>query len=1163
MAPTSTALRDAEAPLDIRLFGRASVSAAGVPVKFAKRSTTLAMLALVLLQRGQTVARESLAFTLFPELDEAAALAELRRYLYLANKALPGRDGDPWLLIDSDTIRWNAETDAFVDVVAFERFASDAETQTAAIELYAGDLLEDVYDDWVVAERERLRALFLSIATESLERHRSRREFPAAIACAKRILVADPWREDTLRALLAARYESGDSAGALAEYDQFARRLRDELATGPMPETIAIRQAIVRNDALPGAPAFAPPAEREHVRRAVPLLPFVGRRRELADLHALWGRAARGAGTFVLLAGEAGVGKTRLTAELARTVAVEGGRVFVGTTAATEAMPYQAIVEALRSGLPLLLARPPAPARRAALARVLPELADADAHDAALLEKAPETETARIYDALAHAVRALASPRPLLLVLEDVHWAGSATLEALGAVVRSLTRAPVLIVATCREEETPADHPLRMLLRSLRSVRNVEELSLARLGEDDVADLVAHVDGLRERGATLVRELYAHSEGNALFLNEAISGVLERGDSHGDVPATSIDAVISGRIARLGEEAHTVAQIAAVAGTGCSVTLVREASNLPAVSVARGFDELLDRRIVREAGARAKHDYVFTHHLIARAVYEGIDPAFRAQRHSRIARVLETEYRAGIAIPAREIARHHERADETAECAEWYLTAARDAAVVHAYGDAVDLASRALEHSASPELRRASLEVRERARGRRGDRRGQSEDIDQLERLAGEDPRSLFDVVRRRVQLARTLGESDTEGRYIAELDALATALDDSARAQALAERATHAGLRSRQSEGLDPARAALAIYERLGDVRGQLECLYLLVDFTANTGDIEASRRYLAAMHERAGTVGDQIVEARALVAASTAALLRRDYAESFELATRALALHLATGDREGEAWSLGRLAVNAAWLGDFTTALRDFERALEAFEALGNKRGLALTHTNRTSLLLRLGQFDEALVSIEHSNALYEVAHEQRTVVANCVNASFAKLHAGDAAGAKALAQRALSAAREIAFPVFEAAALANLGNAERVLGNVDEAIALMESGVAMRRPIQEPRDFADDLADLTLSYASAGRNREALAIAEELSEIGRVSFDGALWPHYIWWAIAQGLAAGGEPDRAAAAAQRAQNELETFAARIEDERTRAAFMALPVSAGIAGTA
>ncbi len=958
----ATPARSAGAELEVRLFGRANVSHAGAPVKFAKRSTTLAMLALLVLQRGKPVSRESLAFTLFPELDEGAALKELRRYVYLAGKALPPRDGDPWIVADADALRWNESAGAFVDVVEFDRWSASAATQARAIDLYAGDLLEDVYDDWVLAERERLRTRYLDVLAESLDRYRAQRAYGAAIACAKRILTTDPWREDTLRALVATRYESGDTGGALAEYERFAKRLRDELAIAPMPETVAVRQSILRSEAVPGSlerpGSAAAPARR---RESISILPFVGRQRELAMLRAAWGRAAHGAGSFVLIAGEAGVGKTRLAAELARTAQSEGGRVFAGTTSAPESMPYQAITEALRSASPLLLARPPSAARRAVLARLLPELRDPEATDFPNAGgQTAERESARVFDALAHAVRTMASPRPLLLILEDLQWAGSAGIEALGAVVRETARVPVLIVATCRGEETPVDHPLRALQRSLRNFVNVEEIELERLGEGDVADLVARVEGLQGRGEALVRDLYAHSEGNALFLNEAINGVLESADPREEIGAQdSVSRVVAARVDRLTENARAVAEIAAVAGAGCSVALIRDVSNLPAAAVARGLDELLDGRILREASARGNHDYAFTHHLIAAAIYDRIDPSFRAQRHARIARVLEAGYEESQASSPRDIALHFERAGDAERAAPWYLTAARQSVAVYAYGDAIELAGRALHVAPSTDLQVSALDLREKARGRRADRDGQREDIDALEKLAADDPRARFEILMRRVLLARALGDSADEGRLIAEMEAVAERLGDGARAQALAERATHAGLRSLQAEGLAPARAALEIYERLGDLRGQLDCLCLLVDFTANTGDLPASRAYLAQMHGRAASLADRAVEARALAVAGTAALLRQEYRECFDLTQRALALDVATGDREAEAASRGRLAVTAVRLDDIDTALREFERALEGYRSMGHKRGLAITYTNRTLLFMRLGRF------------------------------------------------------------------------------------------------------------------------------------------------------------------------------------------------------------
>lgn len=1145
--------------LDIRLFGQARLTAGDGPIKFAKRNRTIALLARIILQRGAPISRESVAYSIFPDEDEPTALAELRRYLYLAGKALPERPGDPWLIADAETVRWNVDAGAIIDVIAFEDLARSPQTQTQACDLYEGDLLDEIYDDWILTERERLRARYLTILDESLERFRSQRNFALASEYAKRILATDPWREDTLRSLMTVRYEAGDSAGALAEYERFAKHLRDELSIAPMPETVAVRQAILRGESLPGAAVRTVPQESRERRNSASILPFVGRARELASLRASWTRAARGTGTFVLIEGEAGIGKTRLTDELSRIVQAEGGRTFVGTTSVPESTPYQAIVEALRSAMPLLLASPPSAGSRATLARLLPELRDPAVPSVALPEQSIERELARLYDALADAVGRLASPRPMLIVLEDLHWSGSATIEALRAIVCELTRSSVLIVATCREEEVPPGHPLRMLVRSLRTLGNVSELQLSRFDEAEITDLVEKVERLRDRPPSFARELFVRSEGNALFVNELVSASLE-GDGADDAAATSISNVIASRIVQLSQDALTVAQIAAVAGHGCGIELVRHVSNLPAVDVARGFDELLDRRILREAGSRASYDYVFTHHLITEAVYAQIEPDLRARRHSRIARLLETEPGRERNAFEREIARHHELAGEYAAAATSYVRAATAAARLYAYGDCIELATLALKLEAGIDVERAALEIRERAFGQRGERSSQRTDIDALERLAGDDARLRFEVFFRRVLLARTLGESDEEGRFIAQMLALESSLDDEARAKALVQYATHAGLRSLPAEGRAPALAALDIYREIGDVRGQLECLYLLVDFSANIGDIDVSQSHLAEMHRMANSLADKAVEARALAVAAQAALLRQEYRRSYDLSKKALAFQIATSDRDGEASSLGRLAVSAAWLGDFRGAMRDFDMALEAYASIGNKRGLALTHTNRTLLLMRVGLFEDALLSIERSNELFTSAHEQRTVVANAVNASFVRLQLGDAQAAKTLATTALALAREIAFPIFEAAALANLGNAERTLGSYEFAIKHMEAGIALRRPVQEARDFVDDLADLTLAYVGAGRDSDALATALELCSIDDGAFAGALWPHYVRWAAARGLAAGGSPERASEMESRARSELSAFAETIDEPRARAAFLAVPINAAIA---
>ncbi len=128
--------------------------------------------------------------------------------------------------------------------------------------------------------------------------------------------------------------------------------------------------------------------------------------------------------------------------------------------------------------------------------------------------------------------------------------------------------------------------------------------------------------------------------------------------------------------------------------------------------------------------------------------------------------------------------------------------------------------------------------------------------------------------------------------------------------------------------------------------------------------------------------------------------------------------------------------------------------------------------------------------------------------------MNASFVHGQLGNFDAAKGLAQSALGLSRELGYPVFEAAALSTLGNAERRLGKFDTAIEHFEASLAIRRPVQAPSDFVDDLSDLVLAYVEAKQPDRALEVARELAGIGAVSFDGALWPHYAWWATAQGF-------------------------------------------------
>jgi tetratricopeptide (TPR) repeat protein len=366
----------------------------------------------------------------------------------------------------------------------------------------------------------------------------------------------------------------------------------------------------------------------------------------------------------------------------------------------------------------------------------------------------------------------------------------------------------------------------------------------------------------------------------------------------------------------------------------------------------------------------------------------------------------------------------------------------------------------------------------------------------------------------------------------------------------------------SRHREGLEMARRALGLYEDAGEISKQVASLSLLIEIATNAGDYELSHEYLKLLRERASDASDRTIAVQALSTAAVAALLQQRYAECRELSRDALAISEQQGDREAEASSRARIAVSCAWLGDYDEAIAQFEFAVEIYATMGHRRGLCTTLTNKTLLAMRLGNFEEAIECINRSNALLDVVQEVRMAVANDVNLSFVKLHSGQAAAARALAAGALDRARAIAFPVFEAAALANLGNAKLVLGDIDGAITDMEIGIAIRRAHQERRDFADDLSDLALAYLAAGQIDQARGVADELCEIAADSLEGALWPHYIWRAIARVREATGDQSRARAARQEAVSALNRFAASIKNEQWREAFLSVDFNREIAAT-
>ncbi|MDP9110156.1 MAG: hypothetical protein M3M96_00780, partial [Candidatus Eremiobacteraeota bacterium] len=276
--------------LRVELLGPARMSFDGVLYPYKAPPKCLPLLGYLLLHRETAVSREALAYSMWADDTEQEARANLRRHLHRLARALPN-SGTDWVISDTTTVRWNSASTFTSDVDDFLQWSSESGRAEEAIRLYRGELLEGVYEDWVFPERERFRALQIENLNKLMRSAQSDRAFDRAIGFAKELLALDPWRENTLRALMMLRQSQGDRAGAIAEYEAFAAHLQREMATAPMAETAGAYEALLRNESLPELqPADDVPRPAPH---RAPTLPFAGRDIELDRLSVPWGRAAR------------------------------------------------------------------------------------------------------------------------------------------------------------------------------------------------------------------------------------------------------------------------------------------------------------------------------------------------------------------------------------------------------------------------------------------------------------------------------------------------------------------------------------------------------------------------------------------------------------------------------------------------------------------------------------------------------------------------------------------------------------------------------------------------------------------------------------------------------------------------------------------------------
>ncbi|MFA1539047.1 helix-turn-helix transcriptional regulator [Actinomadura monticuli] len=417
---------------------------------------------------------------------------------------------------------------------------------------------------------------------------------------------------------------------------------------------------------------------------------LIGRAAELAELTVAMERAAAGGAGAVLVSGDAGVGKSHLVAALTRAARAQGGAVLVGQCAELgESMPYLPLADALWTA-----AQPGAPEAdevRAALdARPVLKglLPDGDGGPGA----ASELGQQQLFGAVLGLLGELGRDRPVLLVLEDLHWADRSTRHLLTFLCRVLQRERVCLVGTYRSDDLHRRHPLRPVVAELLRLPNVTGVEVPPFGPGETAEYLAALShGAAPVTAEVVERVHRRSEGNPFYAGELYSADPGPRDGAAELPSGLADLLLS-RVERLSDGGQRVVRVAAVAGRRIDDELVRRVSGLDEAAVGEALREVVSHQLLVPHGT----GYVFRHALLREAVYADLLPGERTRLHADFARRL-ADLPAGTRGSAAELAHHSLAAHDLPAAFAASVRAGREADRLGAPADAFEHYERALE----------------------------------------------------------------------------------------------------------------------------------------------------------------------------------------------------------------------------------------------------------------------------------------------------------------------------------------------------------------------------------------------------------------------------------------------------------------------------------
>jgi tetratricopeptide (TPR) repeat protein len=678
---------------------------------------------------------------------------------------------------------------------------------------------------------------------------------------------------------------------------------------------------------------------------AVPGGQMIGRQEEVDRLLGMMDDVEGAAGRMVLIAGEPGIGKTRLAQEVAVAARLRGFLVASGRCYEPEqSVPYYPFIEALMSVYEAAPehVRADVPERWSYLTWLLPDRAhavragDLDGHD----------EQHRLFWAVSGFLQALAEVIPIALLLDDLHWADESSLKLLQYLARQTRSSRVFLLGIRRDEETEPQPSLERVRRDLNREGLLDEITVRRLAESGTAALAARILGASEVSPEFARLVHQHTGGNPFFTQEVMRALMERGDVQArdeqfnlqevreiDVP-WSVRSAIGERVSRLSDITQEILHEAAVLGQSFRFDDLLAMGTRTEETVEFGLEEARGAALLRLTG---DDDYSFNHALIQHALYSELSPRRRKRLHAAVGTALEQSPESVRRRRAPQIARHFLQAGITERALPFTMLAGDEAEAVFAHAEAEEhyRAAAGLAHTL----------------GERG------REAEALEKLG-----ILLRIVARYGEALDVLEQSSGLGEQVIDSSG-----DQLNHARVWLRRATELWPAAQYSVALAHAKRASQYAGQAGNPRVQAVAEIQRGMALTMIGPLEEARRVLSAARALFPATGDTWWVAQYEGSTGRAYLDEGEFAKGRHYLERSQEVIAGTHDRAEMAWIISSLGEASFLLGDWADARDRYDLAERMAREVGPDRYLSY-------ILMHAAELDGAVGNIEHARERVE---------------------------------------------------------------------------------------------------------------------------------------------------------------------------------------------